>query len=352
VTSGERTLDRLNPAPKIWMMSVMTSNKIVSSSNDGTTLAPDPVDRLSTLLDRFHVRASLFHSGALCGRTRFEVQPDRAFIHVLRRGRLRIEHPMRAGVPRRVVVDEPTLVLYPRAVHHEFVNPPREGSDFTCATLHFDGGDRNPIVAALPSLLLVPLDAVPGLRPALDLLFAETDRARCGSRLLADRLFEVVLIQLLRWVIDHPQAVGVTSGLVMGLSDPRLARALVALHAAPQDDWSLARMAAVAGMSRSAFADAFKAVTGTTPAAYLTDWRLTVASSLLRAGRPQKLIAAELGFASASSLSRAFKQRFGTGPRAWLARADGMRKGQTPSDPVAADGPDSVATATSGRHAG
>ena len=133
---------------------------------------------------------------------------------------------------------------------------------------------------------------------------------RCGSRLLADRLFEVVLIQLLRWIIDHPQAVGVSSGLVMGLSDPRLARALVALHGAPRDDWTLARMAAKAGMSRSAFAEAFKTV---------TDWRLTVASTLLRAGQPQKLVAVELGFSSASSLSRAFRQRFGRAPREWLA---------------------------------
>jgi AraC-like DNA-binding protein len=301
------------------MMSVMKSNKVSLESENIDLSTTDPVDRLSTLLERFHVRASLFHSGPLCGRTRFETRPDRAFLHVLRRGRLQIEHPARAGVPKRLVVDEPTLVLYPRAVHHEFVNPPREGSDFTCATLHFDGGDRNPIVAALPPLLLVPLDAVPGLAPSLDLLFAETDRVRCGSRLLADRLFEVVLIQLLRWVIDHPHAAGVSSGLVMGLSDPRLARALVALHAAPQEDWSLARMAAAAGMSRSAYAEAFKHVTGTTPAAYLTDWRLTVASSLLRAGRPQKLVAAELGFSTASALSRAFKQRFAASPRQWLA---------------------------------
>lgn len=297
----------------------MKSTKDNLASRVANAKPPEPFDRLSTLLDRFHVRASLFHTGPLCGRTTFDVRPDRAFLHVLRRGRLEIEHPALAGAHKHVVVDEPTLLLYPRALHHTFVNAPREGSDFTCATLHFDGGDRNPIVAALPPLVLVPLDAVQGLRPALDLLFAETDRVRCGSRLLADRLFEVVLIQLLRWVIDHPKAVGVSSGLVMGLSDPRLARTLVALHASPQDDWSLARMASVAGMSRSAFTEAFKAVTGSTPSAYLTDWRLTVASSLLRGGQPQKLVAAELGFSTSSSLSRAFKQRYSTSPREWLA---------------------------------
>lgn len=298
----------------------MKSTKVDLSSSPAPASSGEGVDRLSTLLDRFRVRASLFHAGPLCGRSTFEAQPDRAFLHVLRRGQLKIEHEPGTGAPRHVVVDEPTLLLYPRALNHSFINPPREGSDFTCATLRFDGGDRNPIVGALPAFVRVPLDAVPGLRPALDLLFSETERVRCGSRLLADRLFEVVLIQLLRWIIDHPQAVGVSSGLVMGLSDPRLARVLVALHAAPQDEWTLARMAAVAGMSRSAFADAFRSITGSTPAAYLTDWRLTLASTLLQNGRPQKLVAAELGFSTASSLSRAFKERFGAAPRAWLNR--------------------------------
>jgi AraC-like DNA-binding protein len=72
-------------------------------------------------------------------------------------------------------------------------------------------------------------------------------------------------------------------------------------------------------MSRSAFAETFKTVTGTTPSAYLTDWRLTVASTLLCAGRPQKLVAAESGFSTASSPSRAFKRRFEASPREWLA---------------------------------
>lgn len=73
-------------------------------------------------------------------------------------------------------------------------------------------------------------------------------------------------------------------------------------------------------MSRSAFAESFKTVTGTTLAAYLSDWRLTLAASMLGAGQPVKQIAADLGFASASSLSKAFKQRVGVGPRKWLER--------------------------------
>lgn len=181
---------------------------------------------------------------------------------------------------------------------HTFHNPPRDGSDFTCATLDFDGAEHNPLVVALPALVLVPLDQVDGLQPALDLLFAETDRVRCGSRLLADRLFEVVLIQLLRWLIDHPGASGVGSGLITGLADPRLARLLVALHAAPAEAWPLERMAVQAGMSRTAFAVTFKQATGATPAGYLADWRLTLAMSELRAGGLLKAVADAVGTAA------------------------------------------------------
>ena len=304
-------------------MGAVKSKEVVLASRTSSTPALDPghgEDRLSSLLERFRVRAALFHAGALCGVTPFEARPGRAFLHVLRRGAMEVRHPGRGGSGRQWRVDEPTLLLYPRPLHHVFVNPPRDGSDFTCATLDFDGGERNPIVGALPDVVQVPLAEVDGLQPALDLLFAEADRRRCGSRVLVDRMFEVVLIQLLRWIVDHPGRVGISGGLIAGLSDARLARALVGLHRAPQDAWSLSTMAGVAGMSRSAFAAAFKAATGTTPAAYLTDWRLTLASSLMRSGRPVKLVAAETGFASASSLSKAFRQRLGASPRQWLER--------------------------------
>jgi AraC-like DNA-binding protein len=301
------------------MIGVVKSGKIVSASKRDGQAPAAAVDRLSALLERFRARATLFHSGALCGTSTFDAQPGRAFVHVLRRGSMTVRHPARCGVATVVRVDEPMLLLYPRPLRHVFVNPPSEGSDFTCATVGFDGGEHNPIVRALPPLVRVPLREVEGLQPALALLFAETDRARCGSRLLADRLFEVVLIQLLRWIIDHPHRVGVPRGLITGLADPRLAKTLVALHQSPGEDWSLQRMARVASMSRSAFAEAFRNATGMTPAAYLTDWRLTLATSMLHAGRPVKLSAAELGFASPSSLSKAFRHRFSLSPREWLA---------------------------------
>lgn len=277
-----------------------------------------PIDRLSSLLERFRVRVHLFHQGALCGVTHFDAVPGRGFLHVLRRGELVVTHRSRSGAPRRVKVDEPSLLFYPRPLAHDFHNAPAEGCDFVCASLDFDGGASHPLARALPSMMVLPLSAVSGLEQSLALLFAETEQVRCGHRLLADRLFEVVLLQLFRWLIDHPGHAELPSGLLTGLADPRLARALVAVHEQPGQSWSLERMAQQAGMSRSAFAACFRTVVGQTPADYLTHWRLAIAQSQLREGRSVKAIALSLGYANATALSRVFTQKLGLSPRAWL----------------------------------
>ena len=280
------------------------------------------IDRLSSLLERFRVRAHLFHAGPLCGVTHFDAQPGRGFLHVLRRGEMALTHRAKSGAPRRIRLREPSLLFYPRPLAHDFHNAPEEGSDFVCAALDFDGGPGNPLLQALPPLVVLPLSQVDGLEHSLALLFAETDRVRCGARLLADRLFEVVLIQLLRWLLDHPDEAGIPSGLITGLSEPRLARALSALHEHPGKPWSLERMAERAGMSRSAFAAGFKAAVGQTPADYLAHWRLMLAQAQLRQGRSIKAIADELGYANPSALSRLFTQKIGRSPRHWLTQQD------------------------------
>ncbi|MES2251084.1 MAG: AraC family transcriptional regulator [Pseudomonadota bacterium] len=285
---------------------------------------PPPIDRLSSLLERFRVRAHLFHTGPLCGVTHFAAKEGRSFLHVMRRGEMVVTHSApsvrAASVPRKLVVKEPSLLFYPRPLAHDFHNAPTEGSDFVCATVDFDGGEAHPLVRALPPLVRLPLHAVDGLEASLALLFAETGRVLCGHRLLADRLFEVVLIQLLRWLLDHPQESGVPAGLLTGLGDPQLARVLVALHERPGEPWPLEQMATEAGMSRSAFAARFKSVVGATPADYLAQWRLTIAQAELRTGASVKAIADSLGYANASALSRLFAQKVGVSPREWLAR--------------------------------
>lgn len=273
-------------------------------------------DRLEALLNHFPVRARMFHSGALCGITDFPA-PDAGGgggaggqMHLVRAGSLDILYP--GGAP--VLVDVPSLLLYPRPVQRRFVTDARQGAELACAELHFEGGEANPVVSALPDVICLPLDRIEGADPVLSLLFAEAFGQNCGRRALIDRLFEVVLIQVLRHLMEVGQIGG---GMLAGLSHPRLRKALVAMHEQPAHDWSLEALAAMAGMSRSVFANTFRDAVGCTPGAYLQSWRVRLAQQALVQGRPLKTIALDVGYGSEAALSRAFKAQCGMPPREW-----------------------------------
>lgn len=276
-------------------------------------------DRLAPLLERFRVHAHLFHTGALCGVTVFDAQPGRGFLHVLRAGEMAVSHHDIRGRLTRIDVSEPSLLFYPRPLEHAFHNAPIETSDFACASLDVEGCGMHPLFRSLPPVVVLPLAAVPSLGPSLELLFAEVDQDRCGDRLLIDRLFEVVLIQLLRWVFDHSQEIGVSEGLVAGLADESLARALSAVHSNPEYPWSLENLAREARMGRSTFAERFKRIVGLAPGDYVTDWRMLLAQEMLRQGSPVSSVAMQVGYTNAPTFSRAFKRRLGVAPKAWAA---------------------------------
>ena len=130
----------------------------------------------------------------------------------------------------------------------------------------------------------------------------------------------MLLIQLLRYLMDG--RLGAT-GLLAGLADPKLARAITAMHDAPQTAWSLEALAAKAGMSRARFAAAFKDAVGVTPGDYLADWRMNVSCTLLKQGRPVAVVADRVGYGSPNALARAFRVRMGCAPRDWLAQQRG-----------------------------
>ncbi|MCB7135901.1 AraC family transcriptional regulator [Cellulosimicrobium marinum] len=283
------------------------------------------IDRLSHLLERFRVRTHLVHSGPLCATTTYDARPGRGFLHVLRHGELEVSHVAPGGRVVRRTVDRPSLVFYPRPLEHSFRSVTTEGADLTCATVDVENGATHPLLRTLPPVLALPLDDVPSLGPVLDLLLAEVDDVRCGRRIVADRLFEVVLVQLFRWILDRADDLALPPGLLPGLADERLAPTLVAVHERPGDPWTLETMARAAHLSRSAFAARFRDVVGQSPADYVTHWRLTVAQDRLRAGDPVNRTAADLGYATPAAFSRAFSRRLGVSPRAWSTgqRADG-----------------------------
>jgi len=77
------------------------------------------------------------------------------------------------------------------------------------------------------------------------------------------------------------------------------------------------------GMSRSTFAQKFKATVGKSPLDYLTRWRMLLAGDrLTTSGDPVSAIALSLGYDSESAFSTAFKRVMGCSPRQY-ARGGG-----------------------------
>ena len=276
-----------------------------------TTMTPStPPDRLDALLRRFSLRTSLFHAGPLCGINDIGATAGVGHLHVIRAGEVEVLH----GNLPPMTITEPTLLFYPRAVAHRFVSDAQAGADMVCASTHFGGGDDNPLVRALPAVLALPLREHEAISATLDLLVDEAFGGRCGGRIAVDRLFEVLLIQLLRELMQQGR---VQDGMLAGLAHPQLRHALIAMHEAPQEAHGLESLAARAHMSRTRFAQAFRELVGQTPLDYLAAWRMAVAQDLLQRDHSLAQIAEQVGYGSAIAFNRAFKSRMGVAPGAW-----------------------------------
>lgn len=146
----------------------------------------------------------------------------------------------------------------------------------------------------------------PALRLAVTLIETELGAPRCGQPALLHRAGDILFIGLLRHLVAHPGP-GAT-GLFSGLADPRIARALVAMHQRPHADWSLERLAGEAGMSRTAFASTFREVMRRTPGRYLSAIRLALARRAVDSGKGLKEAARVAGYGNVSALSRALSR--------------------------------------------
>jgi AraC-like DNA-binding protein len=269
------------------------------------------MDRLSTLLSQFGVRANLFYSGKLCGLSSYDGAEGRGYIHLLQAGSVTLLGPDR----KDLLLIRPSLIFMPRPSRHQLFAGESEGAQLLCASMEFEGGVDNPLSASLPECLVLSLDELPMLADTLNWMFLEAAGSHCGREAALERLFELLVILLFRHLLDHHQ---LHTGIMAGLADPRLSRSLLQIHNAPHLDWSIAGLASESNMSRAAYAVHFRAIIGQTPADYLLSWRISLAQKRLRQGRSITLIASEVGYESPSALARAFRRKTGYSPRDWI----------------------------------
>src|SRR5579862_3367666 len=152
------------------------------------------IDHLAGFFTHFTLSARVFYWGTLCGVSGDHPSESAGHLHILRGGTMQvIPHQGRARAIR-----EPSVIFYPRPLRHRFRTSPEHGADLVCALIEFAGGVLNPLVKALPDVLVVPLKSVPALEPAVHLLFDEAFAERPGRQAAVDRLTEYFVVLLLR----------------------------------------------------------------------------------------------------------------------------------------------------------
>jgi AraC-like DNA-binding protein len=212
----------------------------------------------------------------------------------------------------------------------------REGGDaaasthLICGFLGCDVRPFNALLAALPPLVRLRAPADPArdrLQTLIDLTLGEAQRPRPGGHCVLVRLSELMFVEVVRrWLAEELATTGTSSagcGLLSGLRDPLVARALAQLHRKPAAAWTLESLANEVGASRSRLAESFARSIGQPPMKYLTHWRLQLAARMLADG-PVKVasVARDVGYGSEASFSRAFRRFAGASPAQW--RRDAM----------------------------
>ncbi len=162
-------------------------------------------------------------------------------------------------------------------------------------------------------------EAAARLHTLVSIVREEADETRPGRNAVLSRLIEVMLIETLRREVASSLP---HRGVLGGLADTRLAKALANIHADVARGWTVEELARQAGMSRAAFARRFSEAVGAAPVEYLLNWRMALAKDALRrrSGTLEE-IAFQIGYKSTSAFSTAFSHRVGCPPSEYAAIA-------------------------------
>ncbi|XTP37755.1 AraC family transcriptional regulator [Mycobacterium sp. TJFP1] len=186
-----------------------------------------------------------------------------------------------------------------------------------CGAYRVNRGHLHPLLAELPEVVHLPASVGlhPSLRATVDLLGSELEARRPGSDAIITALLDALLLYIVRAWLDRSPGAESTDGWTAALRDSAVHAALHCIHDEPAQAWTVGSLAARVGVSRAAFARRFSALTGQAPMAYVTWWRMVVASrQLVRTDKALRVVATEVGYTSEFAFAKAFKRHFGVSP--------------------------------------
>jgi AraC-like DNA-binding protein len=229
------------------------------------------------------------------------------------------------AVPAGDIILAPQGVGLPRVVHG--------GGGAPCTMVcGFLGGNAQlqPLLSTLPSLLTLKVSETPGgewIAQSFRFGAQQLADGNPGAATIISKMSELLFVEAVRrYLATMPPA---STGLLAGLRDPAVGKALALMHSQVARDWTAEELADAVNLSRSAFADRFTSLMKEPPMRYLTSWRMLVAGQKLREGRQAiAQIAYEVGYESEAAFTRAFKREIGMPPATW--RKDQLK----PHEPV------------------
>lgn len=298
------------------------------------------MDALTDIMKSLHLGGSIYFRCELTAPWGMDIgQTPVAEFHVVTRGTCWIKV---AGEAEPICLHAGDLVVFPHGHAHLLLDapgskaiPPAElignqsienygpvvfgngGSpaNILCGYFEFDRKTPSPLLDALPLLIhLKGTDATEfsWLQTTINFISHEIRNARLGTEAVINRLVEVLFMQILRAYIEQTTT---PPGILGAIADDKLGLAMNAMHQQPEYPWSLDSLAQRAGMSRTAFAQRFNALTQQTSIHYLTMLRMQRAKQMLISSNQSMLtIAEKVGYQSEASFGKAFKKCMGISP--------------------------------------
>lgn len=265
----------------------------------------DPID---ALLAHFSLSTELFFVGNACAIAQIDAD-DKSYLHFLRQGALTLQE--KDGIRQ---IDAPALILCtPRHAH---TLTPMGEAVLCCVRFNF-GGAINPLVYSLPSAQTLALSNTDA--QMMQRIFDEHQHGALGQKSATDFLCSYFVVKILRICLQNTHA---TQGLLLALSDKKLAPLLIQIHANLQETWNIEQMAQIALMSRAKFCAHFTQILGMPPMEYVAHLRLHRAQALLQQGLSVQAAAHRVGYAQGATLTRLFTRKLGLAPKAWLGKKD------------------------------
>jgi AraC-like DNA-binding protein len=181
-----------------------------------------------------------------------------------------------------------------------------------CGAFHVEHPGAFPLLHSLPKVIHIPAEqgrTVQGFAEIVHLIAREATTPRLGTQVMLRRLTELLFIHVIRLWVEQQAAS--TLGWVAALRDQPINTALGLIHQSPEHRWTVEELAEAVALSRSVFSARFTRLVGEPPITYLTRWRMSRATRMLKDNVEIKKIAELLGYESAVAFHKAFKREVG-----------------------------------------